>query len=227
MRRWIWVGLLGVGCDSGEGIPQLEAIEVTGIEAGISARFAVSGSDRDYWLTSEDGAVEIAVHTPTGADLTVLDGTSLTFEGGGDIASVATWRASDGAPRWLAYRGEGEGDSALDEWFGAGFADLGEVLAEERLGSEGVNRRYHEAVFQTDDGPVALTPGQVDTLVVDGVQWRVGVVAAFLDFPLSNVKCAYFPTLSYELLRVDAPVEPELVAPMPDLPIPPSRGCGG
>jgi hypothetical protein len=227
MRRCISGGLLAAGCHSGEGVPQLEAIEVSGIEGGISARFAVSGSDRDYWLTSDDGAVEIAVHTPTGADLTALDGASLTFEGGGDIASVATWRASDGAPRWLAYRSEGELDPAVDEWFGTGFADLGEVQGEERIGSEGVNRRYHEAVFQTDDGPVALIPGQVDTLVVGGVQWRVGVVAAFLDYPLSNVRCAYFPTLSYELLRVDAPVEPETVAPMPDLPIPPSRGCGG
>ena len=223
--------VFGVACS--EEVPaQLEAIEVVNLEADVAGRVAVDGADRDWSLALEDRDLAIEVHSPTAADLSSLDGRELTVavDGTGPLSDTGTVSASDTEPVWLAYR---NGSTAVpDAWFGPGFAALGAEVAHERVDVSDVRRRvYHTVAFRTDDGPVELLPGAVDTLVVDGVSWRVGVVAAYLDLAKpTNDKCGGGdePMISYELLRVDAAVAPETVAPEAGRAIPePEPGCGG
>lgn len=229
MQRFIIpAALAAVGC-TGEITEQLEAITVSGLEDNLSGTFAATGQDRDYVLTDEQQSVVVDIHTPTAAVLTALDGRVLSFESEGG-APTRTWRASDPDPAWLVYR---NGSTALvDEWFGAEFATLGEKVGHERPSDGGIARRdFHTAQFQTDDGPVELLPGDVDTLTIAGVSWRVGVVAAWFDNAAhTNSKCGAGDQamLSYELLRVDAPVEPDRMTRSPELELPQTpRGCGG
>lgn len=204
-----------VGCANGEVPAQLEAIEVSGDAVSGSARPSVTGADRDWTFADEDGDGVVTVHTPSGADLGTLDGRALVFayEGAEEIPDGATVTLTDPDPVWLAYRNGST--TVVDAWFGAGFADLGAEVAHERLPEQNVRRRtYRTAVFRTDDGPVELLPGDVDTLVLDGVSWRVGVVAAWDDQAQpTNAKCGGGDArmLSYELLRIDAPIAPVTV----------------
>jgi hypothetical protein len=91
---------------------------------------------------------------------------------------------------------------------------------------EHARTNQHLAVFATDTGDVGLLPGEVETLDIGGLSWRVVVVAAYQTHPLEEVACgAVDDVLSYEMLRVDAPVPAAFVERPVDL-VEASLGCG-
>lgn len=198
-------------CATTEDVAQLERLDVSLPDGARTAagEAAVTGADRDWTLALVQGSdtVEIGVHSPTGADLTRLDGEQVELERTGDSDRSILVTDSDG----LHYAAVVEEDgNALADHFGSPPVDFGPVVAEWKRGRE--EWTAYSAVVHTDDGALEMLAGEVRTVTLDGADWRIGIVAAYSasEAPRGGAKCGgtWERELSYELLRVDTP-EPE------------------
>lgn len=225
------VGALVVGCDGGTDpepepektgtIPeQLEALEVTFASSQpiqVTGELSVTGSDREFHLSV--GAEELDLHSPGASPLANLNGLQGTVEvteqgmgGQSIIISDETGVAYVGA------LGDGMSLNAVAEHFGSDFVRWGEQTGSETDGTFVWN--YKPAIFATDTGDVELTPGEVETITVEGVDYRVVVSAAYTVGTNPDATelpgCGPEDMLGFELIRVVEPVVSAVIERLPD-----------
>lgn len=206
---------------------QLEALDlaITSGDNQISSSagvLAISGADRQFAVQVGTGPELVAfdLHSPGASPLSSLDGLDATVqftEQGMGGRSVVISDAT--GPVYFGIVGDSPSLAPISETFGADFVSWGE-----RVGSEGDGTfvwTYAPAVFNTDTGPVELLPGEVDSIVVDGVEWRVVVTASYqvdVDPTASELPgCSPESLLGFELLRVaDQPVTISKLTRLPD-----------
>ena len=220
---------------TGEAVEQLEAAEMHLADAtsdpfqAVSASGAstVTGAERDFSLTVADasGDVTIALHVPGMSDLTSFDGRAVDVEltGAGLHEERAVFVSDDAGPLFIV--DDGWHQSEVEALMGQGFASWGETVGERT--DEQYDWTYTKGVFQTDDGEVALLPGEAQTIQIDGVSWRVVVIAAYQvnPHPDAALPCGGISDLlSYELLRLDTPA-PAAVITRPDNALMAHLGC--
>lgn len=177
--------------------------------AGLTA---VTGEDRDWTLSIDDGAgttTKVDVHAPGASDLSVLDGvdleTSLGYAWGSNPRDVVvTTVAGDepAAPRFLA---QVRRVGLVSNLLGEDFADFGEAVGTGTIQAEGAwGVEYHDVVFQTDDGEVVAKAGEPVELTIDGATWRTVVHTAFVvtEEPDVTKDCGggASDTLSFEMV---------------------------
>jgi hypothetical protein len=217
--------LAGCGGDSEGDVPdQLERVDVQMRAGGDSfeavtraGTLRISGKERDFQLTVDDGAepLSVDVHSPGISNLAALEGKQAQLDlSVADLATgTRTVLASDEAgPLYAADHGTGR--AVLEASFGKDFVSYGdEVGREERDGWDYV---YRKARFTTDDGPVDLLPGDARTLPFKGSLYRVAVVAVYQSEPQPETPVpgcgGSDDLLSYEMLRVEAPSDDQLIA---------------
>jgi hypothetical protein len=175
--------------------------------------FGVTGGDRDWTLTGEDGAV-VTVHAPGGSDFAGLDGQELAIELGsawGDDTRPVLIESAEGV-EFLAQTEESYGPA--HDLYGASFARWGDELATGEVQDDygAYTLSYREAVFETDTGDVVVLPGEPTEVVVGGQRWRLVVHASFkvTAYPEAMPGCGggTDSTLSFEMRRLSA--EPDL-----------------
>lgn len=206
---------------------QLEALDVaiTTGDAQLSTAaglLAISGADRQFAVQIGTGPELVAVdlHSPGASPLTSLDGLDATVqftEQGMGGRSVVISDAT--GPVYFGIVGDSPSLTPVADTFGSDFVSWGEPM-----GSEGDGTfvwTYAPAVFNTDAGPVELLPGEVDSIVVDGVEWRVVVTASYqvdIDPEASELPgCSPESLLGFELLRVaEEPVTVSTLTRLPD-----------
>lgn len=193
-------------------------------EATAQGQATVSGSGRDQTLTVQgaDESLEVAVHTPGSSDLRIFDGGEVQVDVSGSSLVVSdddgvVYVGDDGNRRW-----------DLEDEFGVGFVDFGSTIRAVADGAQVTT--YKNVRFQTDEGEVELAPGEIDTVTLGGVDYRVTVIAAYeVEELLPFVAmCGGTPdTLSYEMLRVEQRAEPTIVRRPEGLPMAQTSGlCG-
>lgn len=216
------------GC-ADDPIEQLEALEIASSSnedvAPVSGRLNVAGSGRDFTLTvtEGDGVHEFRIHSPGESDLQSLDGRMVEVAWRTDTWSSALFVADADGPLYIA--DGGTGDYFVGTLFGRAPVESGEILAETREGDHRI--QYTTLEFASDGGPVALVPGEVETLTLDGATWRAAAVAGWSAKRTSGqtTRCiSMLASLSYELLRIDTVVEPRSLVRAPDLDIA-RHGC--
>lgn len=226
--------LLGMGCDSspeetGTVPEQLEAFEIAldgdqGQPVSKTGTLAITGADRKFQLALGEGAegLSLELHSPGATPLDALNGVDATVElteqGMGGRSIVVS---DDAGPVYVGALGDFPGLARVRELFGEGFVGWGEEVGTQTDGT--FIWSYAPAVFATDDGEVALQPGEVATIVVDGVRWRVVVSASYqvdTDPDADALPgCSPESMLGFELLRIDEPVAATTIARLVDAPV--------
>ena len=226
-------------------IDQLEAMEGTLVE-GASAlddwdavertgTVTIDGMDGDYSLDVDDPAGDwstafvMDLHLPGQTELSELSGQILTVEAvemQGEEWPRSVVISDEEGPVMVADAGY---DSArIEEIFGEGFVSHGTTVgtAEDQTWQWS----YTSVVFQTDEGPVYLLPGEVTTITIDGQQWRAAASAAYRRDAQPDAALPGCPTvqnmLAYELMRLSESVSDELLERAADVDAA-SIGCGG
>jgi len=179
-------------------------------EITLNGMLQVSGSERDFTLSLNDGETDhsIEIHTPGELDLSVLSGieasATLSYMGLHGERSMAI--QDESGPAFLSV--VDHTDAVATHAMGANFATWGDTVATDS--DSEYNWTYTTALFETDEGAVELLPGESDTITVDGASYQVAVVAAYKveARPRAALPCGGIgDMLSYELIRVDAPSE--------------------
>jgi len=202
-------------------IDQLEAMEGTLLEGapadddwGAAERtgiVTIEGADGDYSLDVDDPvgdwstAFVMDLHLPGQTELAALSGQTLTVE-----AVEMQW---DEWPRSVVISDEtgplmvadaGYDSARVEEIFGEGFVSHGETVGVTT--DETWQWTYTSVVFQTDEGPVSLLPGEVTTIIIDGQPWRAAASAAYLREAQPDAMLPGCPIvqdmLAYELMRL-------------------------
>jgi len=191
-------------------------------DAVAAGALAVAGDARDPVLTV--GGVAFAIHSPTSAPLAALAGREVTASVRYDYFMPASLTLADAEGLvYVVETGAGDAFAAFDVAWGD---EKDETVTEDDW-----VLTYRDLVVQTDDGPVALVPGDVAGIVVDGVSWRFSVIASYEVGTLPDGEypdCGgRSPMLSYEAVRVDEEVEPARLLRPEGLEMAGWSGCGG
>ncbi|MFO0611395.1 MAG: hypothetical protein U0414_02320 [Polyangiaceae bacterium] len=197
---------------------QLEALSVEAGSAQTSGAIGASGvlhvassGERAFSLEVGEGAtaVMLEVHSPGNSPLQLLDQEQVTVaatepgEGGRSLV------VSDAeGPLYVAALGDTYGLANVAKVVGKKpFARFGEEVAREGDGT--FIWSYTKGVFATDEGDVALLPGEVRVIRVDGVSWRAVLNVAYevSTDPTAPALpgCSPDSMLGYELQRVAEP----------------------
>lgn len=193
---------------SGPGASEYEALHALG---GIT----VTGEGQDFSMAISSGAAELVldVHSPGASDLSTLDasdGTIDVFESSFE-GSRSFVVADDSGTVYFANAGDAGAEA--DALFGEGFASFGDEVGSTE--DESFEWSYRYIDFQTDDGAVSLLPGEVETITVGGVDYRVAAIAAYDREPVEDAALPACPVLtdmlSYELLRLEATAEADFL----------------
>lgn len=225
MRSVLVVGLIvgSTGCNGG---PETSAYEPANLERAAVAivdqdgefegvrrdwvgRIAVDGSGQDFTVTvsTTSGNDDITVHSPAHSDLSGLDGledveVSVAPEPISDELSLSIVDSA-GALVYLIEPVEG-GILTVDQ-FGQGLiasgADLGTVSVET------FDVEFASAQFRTDTGDVELMPGEPQEVVLDGVSYRVVLLASYtsVNTASEDSRCTGAEArIAFELLRIEA-----------------------
>ncbi len=162
----------------------------------------VGGSDQDWQvdIQTDDGIASVGIHSSTHMDLSELDGRTLGVDHDEDDDWDGRFVLSDteGAVYVSVRAWSG---SALDEVLGEGTvgrgADLGAFTND-----IGDLYTYYSISIATDEGTVELEPGEVADVVVNGVHWLAGAVAAYdLEREVPEA-CGATGVFSMELFRI-------------------------
>lgn len=228
--------VLFTACEGGATPPeQLEAATATPAltqeeftDVSASGTLQVSGEGQDLSLTvgEGEGALSMDVHSAGRSDLSALSGLTVT-------ADLLAWGFE--SSRSLLLRDEGGLLYALDA--GWSLDAVNEALGAERLrwGDEVATAKddtwtwsYTSLIVSTDDGELSLLPGDVANITLDGVPWRLVVVAAYARENVPNASMPGCPVLddvlSYELLRLETSGEDDVLT-RPEGLDPASAGC--
>ena len=224
-------------CDksSGDAPEQLETLLVeigyAEVEDSYAGTLAVSGADQDWSLSITPAVGEAfswTVHSPAEVDLSTLAGEDRTLTLLSEVVfEERSFVLSDASgPAYIADIGENASDvaSLLD----TDPARFGEVLASDE--DENFTSDYTTLIFPSDDGEVELMPGDVTTLSINGVSWRVTAIAAYdreMKEGGSFPGCPFIvDMLSYEMIRVET-VEADEARVRPEGMSGAKVGCGG
>ncbi len=242
MAFLVGVSVFAVGCDkdpdpSPEPEPevtgtipeQLESFQITlenepGAPVSKFGTLGITGADRQFEIAVDDPDLGMAfqVHSPGATPLTQLDGVdatvSLSEMGMGGRSIVIS---DDDGPLYVGSLGDGPGLAQVREIFGEGFVTWGEEVGSQTDGT--FVWTYAPAVFATDTGDVELQPGEVDSIVVDGVEWRVVVSASYQVGTNPDAEelpaCSPESMLGFELLRVVEPAEVATLGRLAEAPV--------
>lgn len=170
----------------------------------------VANGDRAFTLSVGDAATAISldVHTPGNSPLMQLDQKPATVQATSMEEGGRSLVLSDAdGPLYIASFGDDAGNSSLEKTLGKGFVTHGEEVA--RQGDGTFIWSYTKGVFKTDEGDVALLPGEVKVIEIDGVSWRAVVTVAFTattDPSASALPdCGPGDMLGFEMLRITDP----------------------
>lgn len=235
--------LLTLACDSSSSSDelgpddQLESVAVahdyapglyTDVE--LAGALAVSGSDKDWVLELSspdlDEPVHLTVHSPGGADLAPLAGASVLALLPGDwfAEHYSLLLTDEDGPLYVLDMGLHADQT--NAFFGDGFVSHGTIHGEDKDNTWKTS--YTSVAFDTDSGVVELLPGEVRTITVDGQPYRAAAISAWTRVAREGASLPGCPVaeelLSYELIRIAAEVEPELIV-RPDGLDPASAGC--
>jgi hypothetical protein len=209
---------------------QLESFQIS-MEDDSGQALSASGTigvevtgDREFqvFLAAAEGEKGFDIHSPGATPLGNLDGAEVTVSlsemGMGGRSIVIS---DDDGALYVGSLGDGPGLAQVREIFGEGFVTWGKEVGTQTDGT--FVWTYAPAVFATDDGEVALLPGEVDSIVVDGVEWRVVVSASYEvgTNPDADALPACSPEsmLGFELLRVAEPIEVATIARLAEAPV--------
>lgn len=197
---------------------QLEALELVALtddegETHFGGTLAVTGGPRDYTLSvSEAGDLqEFHIHSSGESDLGSLNGREVEVAVIFEHPRYALVLTDEAGPLYIANGGTAE--SFIESELGRSWVKPGETVAKTK--EDGHRVRYTSLVFDSDDGPVALLPGEVERVELDGVAWRAAPIAAWDAERMSGptLRCSsMLSSLSYELLRLETPMTPASVA---------------
>lgn len=212
------VGCGSSGPSSSGTIPEpLEAIAITSQQttvasASYSGAVAVTGADRDFVLSvsAPGGTTALNVHTPAASPIAAVAGEARTVEvmNEGFGSGPSLFVADDQGPVYAAVAGDGVALQAAEERFGAGFVRYGDEVGSQADGT--FIWSYRKAVFKTDDGDVALNPGQVKSIRLGGTLYRAVVITSYQASTNPDATelpgCGPEDLLGFELFRVAEPV---------------------
>ena len=213
-----------------------------GAQLSVTGVTSITGSSGDYVLTvardAPQAPVSFALHAPGQSDLLALDGELLTmnvdceFEcwGGGLQDYFIVSLLDPSGPAYVAGRLSYPGSAYTEQHLAnmSEYAVQGGLIAEVDK-SEEVRTKYYSVAFVSDDGSVAINPGNVTNVVRGGGDWRAVAVAALVHENVSegegtdDVGCSY-SDLELEMARVGAPATSETLPP-PSLERDPPSGC--
>ncbi|APR79247.1 Hypothetical protein A7982_04594 [Minicystis rosea] len=173
----------------------------------LSGKISVSGSERDFTLAVDASGQQssITVHSPGASPLAKLAGDAMeieTTEGG--FAGPSLFVADADGPAYMGVFGDGAAITAAESRLGKGFVRSGDEVASE---TDGIFVwSYRKAIFKTDDGDVAMSPGEVKMLHFNGATWRAVVIASYQVDTNPDADalpgCSPESLLGFELLRV-------------------------
>lgn len=212
----------------------LEAHEAVVTDEGeftAAALGVVAGTEEGDWTLGLD-ELEVDYHSPSHADLSLLAGKALTLE------VRSTWGGPNNVALWegeeiVFFAGMGDGSSQFGEtrWDWGAELGKGQVTradVDEESGWGELDVIFHDVVVKADDGDVVALPGEPVSVVLDGVHFRLTVVAAYkIDRGpewLSQAACGPSDVLLVELIRTEEdPGEPLF---RPSAARAPTAGCG-
>lgn len=175
-----------------------------------SGLLRVSGAERDWSLTleGEEEAWALEVHSPAVTDLSRFADAPLTLSvtpaGDGTPAGLALFDDTDLV--WALWGAQA--NEAVVDRFGEEFVHHMQNV--HRSEEDGVERRWLTPVFPSDRGEVAIDAGSADDLSIDGLLWRVTVIAAYTEQSLeegATSKCGG-GLVSLEIERVETETGP-------------------
>ena len=207
----------------------LEASSLSGLEGdGPTGELSVTaGAEEGDWELMIDDQ-PITYHSPSHVDLSLLAGETVT------AMETGSWGAGSNFSLWqedamlfaISVMGDGSREFGEQRWTYGEL--LGHGVVPHRDGGE-ISVDFYSATIHGDDGNVTALPGEPVTVVIDGVTWRLTVVASY-QLPdegfelLPRDSCGPSPMLVVELVRdEEEPGEP-LVRPA-NLRSP-TGGCG-
>ncbi len=204
-------------CDSytvGDPPEQLEALDAQlspDVQpAAREGELLVVGGPQDFaFVLTEDDGKELAfeVHSPGSFDLLHLDGPERTLHllGGSVSGHQSLVVEEETGPIWAADLGDRAAAVAL--LLGGDAVRHGDTIFVDQ--DDTWKWTYTTLIVPTDDGDVELLPGDVETVTIGGVYWRVVAVAAYTRRLRSGAEVSdcerMQDMLAYEMFRVAVP----------------------
>jgi hypothetical protein len=212
------IGCGSAGPTSTGTVPEpLETITITEQQStaqsgSFTGALSVTGEGRDLVLSISSGAATTAVslHSPASSPLAALAGEGRTVEIVNEAfeAGPSLFITDDAGAAYAAVAGDRMALQAAEQRFGAGFVRYGDVVGSETTST--FIWTYRKAVFKTDGGEVALSPGQVRALSFGGSLYRVVVITSYqaTTNPDADVlpDCGPEDLLGFEMARVAKPL---------------------
>lgn len=175
-------------------------------------------------LTVGVGELSVAVHTPTGVDLSEHAGATVS------AAVVTDWMVApslqlsdDTGVVYVVEAGSGTAFEAIEVAYGE---VLGEVVDEADY-----LLTFHALDVTTDDGVIPVKPGEIVTIHLDGQAYRFGAIAAYTTETIEGgeyMDCGgEAPMLSYELSRIAEDRTFDVVKRAASVEMAKFSGCGG
>jgi hypothetical protein len=174
----------------------------------------VTGEGRDFVLSLAvgDAAVALDLHSPGASPVASLagDGREVEVVDQAFTAGASLFIADDAGAAYAAVAGDRLAIAAAEKRFGTGFVRYGDVVGSDTTST--FIWTYHKAVFKTDSGDVAMSPGQVKTLSFGGSLYRVAVITSYQATTNPDADalpdCGPEDLLGFEMTRVaEAPAE--------------------
>lgn len=185
----------------------LEAQELSGLDGGEEASGALAvtaeAEEGDWSLALGDRA--IAYHSPSRADLSLLDGLDLRAE------VLDSFYGSPGLSLWegeeLVFHVSNYSDGA--DLFGEARWEFGEELGQGEVVNdydEATPVIFRQVVVHGDEGDQIVEPGEPVRVALDGVDYRLTVIAAYeIDIHYGPFEpqpgCGPSDMLTVELIR--------------------------
>ena len=195
----------------------LEAVELSGVvdenETDVTGVLtATPGDEEGDWALAIDD-VTWTYHSPSRADLSSLDGETLTVALQYSYSTAAGLTISDAeGPRFVETSSD---DGTLA--FGHAVWKRGEVIGEgvivqlvDGVEEEEQKVQFTDVIVATDDGEQRMRPGEPATVPIDGSAWRFTVLSAYLAVNRPHLKCGAPDMLSVELLLTETEPGPPL-----------------
>jgi hypothetical protein len=187
-------------------------------EGGLSllGQTYVDGVERDFMMEFDttDDHVALSIHSPGKLDLTSLNGQSLTAE----IYEDHSWAGQTGDHLILSdeegvvYFAQSGWFERTEDYFGEDFVRFGQPTS--KTYDDDFITTYSSVIFDTDEGDVDLRVGEVASILIDGDHYQAVVISAYQmagRFLVEGSDCASSSQLSFELLRVPAPIASDMV----------------
>ncbi len=170
------------------------------------------------------GEVVLAVHSPTGADLSAYAGHTVTAAVNYDWMLPASLELRDESGLlYVVESGAGNAFSDVDVQYGEALGSLVDE-ADYKL-------TFHALDITTDSGVVSVKPGEMKTVTIDGAMYRFGAIAAY---DVATIPGGMYsdcggesPMLSYELVRIEADRTWAGIQRPAELDMAAASGCGG